>query len=251
MEKIDYFKGFTTREELYGSMDKIQVREEIHDCMPKYSNMLNSIFSIARELPTAPPTEKDMDLELLGMSKEHILREKFVAIGMFAFPSWRWINPFVEWINGRKCLEVMAGRGWLSYALRQKGVDVIATDDFSWHRQAQFSKWNDTVTEVKEYDAVAAIEQFGKDVGIVIMGWPYMDDTAYRVLKRLHEINPNAILVYIGEGGGGCTADDSFFDHFMPIHDLSFYETVATKYERWDGIRDRIVLGHYSEDVLE
>ncbi|KAA9007339.1 hypothetical protein F4V43_02310 [Paenibacillus spiritus] len=58
-------------------------------------------------------------------------RYKYNKEGMFAFVSWRWINPFVEWIDNRRCLEVMAGRGILSYALRQKGVDIITTDDFS------------------------------------------------------------------------------------------------------------------------
>lgn len=178
-------------------------------------------------------------------------RVNYINEGMFAFVSWEWVNPFVEWIGERKCLEVMAGRGILSYALREKGVDVVSTDDFSWAKEKDYCKqWNDTVTGVEALDAVDAVEKYGKDIDILIMCWPFMDDTAYEVIKKLNEVNSRAVVVYIGEGYGGCTASDSFFDNFEEIEDAEF-DKVVDKYQAWPAIHDYPVLGKYREASLK
>lgn len=210
---------------------EITIEEKIYDSMPKFYKK-KDVF--------------DFNFNPEVMIKETMMREKFVQMGMFGFVSWKWINPFSEWIGNRKCLEVMAGRGWLSYALRQKDIDVIATDNYSWARNL-YKQWNDTVTEVEELDAIESIEKYASSVDIVIMSWAYMDNTAYQVLKRLKEVNPNAILVFIGEGAGGCTADDDFYESFDILEDYSFYKNVASNYERWESIHDRICIGRMRE----
>jgi hypothetical protein len=174
------------------------------------------------------------------------LREEYIKERGFSFVSWKWINPLVNWIGNKKCLEVMAGKGTLSYALRQKGVNIITTDDFSWAKSG-YHEWNETLTEVVNMDAVDAVDKFGKDIDVLIMSWPYMDDTAFRVIKRLHEVNPSALIIYIGESMGGCTANEDFFYHFERIDDELFDE-VTSNYERWQGLHDYPMLGKY---VLE
>lgn len=174
-------------------------------------------------------------------------RDKYIEEGMFGFVSWKWVNPFVEWVNNRKCLEVMAGRGILSRALRQKGVDIVATDDFSWanNENGKFRKWNDTVTEVENMDAIESVETYGRDIDILIMSWPYMDDTAYKVIKKFNEVNPEGLIVYIGESWGGCTADDEFFEHFQEIEDDEKFNLVNESFERWNGLHDYPCLGKF------
>jgi hypothetical protein len=176
-------------------------------------------------------------------------RSNYIEEGMFAFVSWKWVNPLVEWIGERKCLEVMAGRGILALALKRKGIQMIATDDFSWANKVEgdtFKKWADSLTDVEEMDAVDAAEAYGKDIDILIMSWAYMDDTAYRVIKKLYEVNPLALVVCIGESCGGCTADNQFFAHFEEVPDEKF-ATVEAKFERWNGLHDRPTLGRYKE----
>jgi hypothetical protein len=183
--------------------------------------------------------------------ENYATRSKYIEEGMFAFVSWKWINPFAEWIGERKCLEVMAGRGILSLALRQKGIDIITTDNFSWAKETKvdtFKLWNDVLTDVEDIDAIDAVEKYGKNIDILIMSWAYMDDTAYRVIKKLYEVNPAALVVCIGEGMGGCTADDSFFEHFEEFEDEKF-EEVENNFERWSGLHDRPTLGRYSESL--
>jgi len=134
---LDFFKDVTDIRDIVAS--DIKIPEEILDQMPKYA---------------------------YGGLKEHHLKNAYNQAGMYAFVSWRWINPFVEWLADRKVLEVMAGRGWWTYALRQKGVNVIATDDFSWMNRS----WIDTLTEVEEVDAIEAVERYGKEVDVVTNG---------------------------------------------------------------------------------
>ena len=206
------------------------VPDEIPERMPKFIAPRRSIFDV-------------LDFSNGDFLKEYKMREAYIEIGMFGFISWNWINPFSEWVETRKCLEVMSGRGWFSKALRDKGIDVICTDDFSW-AESGYLTWQDSVTKVENIDAVAAVEKYGSEIEILLMSWADTSNTAYKVIKRLYEVNPNALVVFIGEGMGGCTANDNFFNHFDEIDDDSFFE-VASKYEQWYGIRDRLFLGKY------
>lgn len=106
------------------------------------------------------------------------------------------------------------------------------------------------MTNVEELDAVESVKMYGKEIDILIMAWPFMDDTAYRVIKELHEINPSALVIYCGEGSSGCTADDSFFDSFEEIEDEPFYNKVAANYQSWWGMHDRLLLGRYSKVAI-
>lgn len=179
-----------------------------------------------------------------GASQEAFkLRDQWLKKGMYALVTWQWVKPFAKWIGNKKCLEVMAGRGWLSLALKSLRIDIIATDDYSWIRERN---WDDPVTEVEELDAIGAVKKYGKDVDIIIMSWPYMDDTAYKTIEALHKINPIALVVYIGEGDGGCTADDEFFEHFQDINDEEFEKSVSS-FQSWWGIHDRVWLGKYKQ----
>jgi hypothetical protein len=202
-------------------------------------------YIIPDRMPSPYQDTFGFDLDLY--STAHEARQKHIKEGGFAFVSWRWVNPFVEWIGNRRCLEVMAGRGVLAYALRQKGVNVIVTDDYSWFN-GRYDGWNKTLVDVEKIDAIAAVKKYGKEIDILIMSWPYMDNTAYRVIKELYAVNPKAVVVYIGEGPGGCTADDEFHNHFEEIGDKSFNRVVAC-FERWNGLHDKPYLGRYAEEV--
>lgn len=172
--------------------------------------------------------------DLLGSLKYKELCNKK---GMYAYVSWRWLIPFAKWINGCRCLEVMAGAGYLSWALREQGIDVIATDSMEWGRRMNWQ----IVTPIEELTANQAIWKYGKQVDIVIMAWPFMDEDAYRALRLMHYVNPGALMVYIGEWGGAC-AEDNFFANFDEIEDPIF-RAVAGRFQRFDCINDRMFLG--------
>lgn len=182
-----------------------------------------------------------------NLAESFTIREEWLyKKGMFAFVAKEWTTKLAAWIGERKCLEVMSGAGWLAKALREEGVDIIATDNMSW---AQKKGW-DLVTDIEELDCVKAVTKYGKDIDILIISWPYMDNNAYKTIKRLHTINPDALIVYIGEGMRGCTASDAFFMHFEEVKDPEF-TPVQKHYRSWPGIHDRPILGKYKTEETD
>lgn len=173
---------------------------------------------------------------------------KWQKKGMYAFVSWKWVIPFSEWIGDRKVLEVMSGGGYLAYALREKGVNMIATDTRKWetrsyHKDSGCPEPWTPLLPIEKLNANKAITKYGKNCHILVISWPYMDDSAYHAIKLYHKLNPQGLVVYIGEWGG-CTASHLFFEHFDEVNDVNF-KSVAAHYERWPGLEDKMVLGRY------
>ena len=168
-------------------------------------------------------------------------RSKFIKNLGFTLLSLNWVVPLSKWIGKRKCLEIMAGNGALSYCLQQQGINIFATDDFSWGPDNHWNKNKNYWTKIENIDATKAIEKYGKDIDIIIMSWPYMDDTAYNVLKTMRKINKNCVMIYIGENSGGCTADDEFFNNIVELENHNFYNAVS-QFDSWIGIHDNLYL---------
>ena len=166
------------------------------------------------------------------------LRDKYIK--SFGFPLFaeNWVKPLAQWIGDRPCLEVMAGTGYFSYALKQYGCNVIATDNYSWSNKFDnISKFID----VENLDCVEAIRKYGANMKFIICSWPYMDDNAYRCLMTMREVNPKCRMIYIGEDWGGCTASDKFFQNIEVCEVQGFLDAVKD-YRRWDGIHDYVAL---------
>ena len=231
MEAEKVMNGIEKIKDLYDT--KIEISDDIPNEMPKDMVDTSGLH---------PLSEEYFQARTYGFQKEFLLKEAYNSAGMYTFVSLRWIVPFAKWIGNRKVMEVMAGRGFLSKALREQGITVHASDNFSWPVRT----WSETVTDVIEMDALEAVEKHGMEHDILIMGWPYMDDTAYRIIKHLYEVNPKALVVYIGEPSGGCTADELFFDHFEMIEDEDF-DRAAIYYQSWEYIHDRLWLGRYKK----
>lgn len=174
------------------------------------------------------------------MMDSYYQRREWTKKGMFAFVSQDWTKPLAKWIGTRKCLEVMAGAGWLAKALKDEGVDIIASDNHTWGRKQEWV----LVTDVIEEDATISVTNHGEFRDILIMSWPYMDDHAYMAAKQMYIQNPKALILYIGETEGGCTANEKFFEHFEPILDPQFEQAVEN-FKSWDGIHDYPYLGKF------
>ena len=132
---------------------------------------------------------------------------------VFPILSECFIKKFVDYLSSYgKVMEVMAGEGWVSHWLNKYGCDNIisVTDNKSWKGNGGSFNY---LPIVEKKDATEAVKEIEADV--VIMSWPYMDDTALRVWEALR---PGTRLVYIGEGFGGCTANDEFFTTTSASH---------------------------------
>jgi hypothetical protein len=124
----------------------------------------------------------------------------------------------------KRVLEVGAGNGELSSCLRKRGVNIVATDNYTW--------------DIKRYHPVIklsykqAIRKYHPD--LVICSWmlPGEDWTPY-----FRKYGANYLL--IGEGPGGCCATESAFDDqegYLSLNNfkLDEYNICRTDY---DGLR--------------
>ena len=197
------------------------------------ANITKSLSSVL----TALSNKEIPDSYDRNLTSSIVFRDFIIERQGFTLISKEWIKPLAKWIGNKNCLEIMSGKGTLSYALKQEGVNIKATDDFSWSKFTSMNTWCD----IEQIDAVEAIEKYGKDMDYIIMSWCYMDDTGYKCLKKMREINPNCKMLYIGEWQGGCTGNDEFFESLVEICDESF-EKIAAKLPQWSGIHDRLCL---------
>lgn len=213
----------------------------IHDlelCKEEYENKINSLLSTyikqhrRKEIPQSYETLTQSYLSIMA-------RSRIICSQGFALLTSEWIDLLVKWIGNKKCLEIMAGCGSLSYCLKHRGVDIIATDNFSWSNGCRV-KWDQYWTNIENIDAIEAIEKYS-DRDIIIMSWPYMDNCAYESLLKMRKTNPNAQMIYIGEPRGGCTSSDNFFEVIEYVNDHSFLE-INQKFPKWNGIHDQIYL---------
>ena len=175
--------------------------------------------------------------ELIDDIKDNIRaleeRDIFIKAAGFSLITKNFIKALSEWIGDRSVLEIMAGTGYISKSLKDEGVNVVAVTDIKESSWGFKKEW----TEVEKLSANEAIMKYN-NVDIIICSWAYMDNTMYAALLTMREYNPNAIILYIGEDYGGCTANDNFFENLISIEDDAFEENVIPLYRRWGGIHD-------------
>lgn len=196
---------------------------------------MNSVFSNLsnRVIPESMPNDIRfyLDYSNLNFREAMCYRDRYIEQVGFVRITKNWVRPLSKWIGKRKCLEIMSGSGALTYALKEEGVLIKATDDFSWNKP--FKPW----IQVENIDCIAAIEKYGREVDFIMCSWPYMDDTAYRALLKMREVNPKCRMIYIGEGNCGCTADENFFEAIY-IDNVKGFEEAVKKFTQWEGMHD-------------
>lgn len=212
---------------MYSIASQIKISKSIPEKMPYY--IPNDFFK-----------NYDINFEkhLTLMNLQYILRDLYMKQYGFPFISKKWINPLVNYLKNKKVLEVMSGTGYLGSILKNKNINIICTDDFSWG-------YNNHYTNIENIDAIKAIKKYGKDIDIVIMSWPpYNSNIANKVTKKLHLINNSAKIIYIGEQKGGCTANDDFFNNIKVIKDKKFNK-IRDNYQSYAHIKDNLYLVKY------
>lgn len=170
------------------------------------------------------------------MPASTFVRNEFLDLMGYVLVSCDWVRPLAHWIGRRRCLEIMCGAGCLSKALRDCGVEVIATDNFSWVEN-QICWYRKPRTLIQNMSAADAIQIYGTSCDLVISCWPYTNDDAYEALLKMRRQNPEAAMLYIGEWRGGNTANDKFFDAAVLVEDSGF-QTAVEKYRHFWNLKD-------------
>ena len=165
--------------------------------------------------------------------QEYYGRSKFTENLSWAIPDRESIMRIAEFIGGKTTLEVGSGNGlWaglLRAVLEDNNGSVIPTDNFSSHK----FKESNCFVPVENLDSLEAVRKYPVDVLLLI--WPPYEDSM--AIECLREFGGN-FLVYIGEGNGGCTANDAFHDCL----DEQWEEIDCLSIKQWNGIHDHLML---------
>lgn len=136
--------------------------------------------------------------------------------------SWSIPDPasleFVSRYLGRTAVEIGAGTGYYASMLAQLGTYVTCYDQHPPHRSGKnhwhsprVNRYGELTGETRPVYCGVYHGNHNKtaryDCPLFLCWPPYGDSMAYKALKAY----AGKRLVYIGEGPGGCTADDNFF----------------------------------------
>lgn len=173
------------------------------------------------------------DVEL--MLEAFALKEIANHYGMWVIVDRTWTADLARWIGDRKVLEVMAGVGWLAQALSEQGINIDATDDFSWNVQAGCTGEGDfgpIYPALRYQSAVEAVQ--ASDADILLIAWPPAEADA--VIETVCDAwGTGRPILYIGETPGSINACEALFTRYQT-------QPIDVRVPRHIGIRDRLFL---------
>ena len=100
--------------------------------------------------------------------------------GIYCFYSRALVRRLAALVDGRPALEIAAGDGTLARFLRDEGVEITATDDFSW---SQSVTYGDAVVRQSARDALRTHRP-----RVVLCSWPPPGNTFERHVFRTPEV---------------------------------------------------------------
>lgn len=162
--------------------------------------------------------------------------------GMWCIVSKDWVKNLAEQIKGKRVLEIMAGAGWLSKALSEFDIDIIATDDKSWENgnKSHNNKFFKEVFNVEKIDALKSIFKYREEVDILLVSWPPYSD-GKELADALFYWDHKKPIIYIGENNGGCNSGDLFWNNFLVD------ENICIENPSWFGIYDNVYFGYWKK----
>ncbi|WP_157537683.1 class I SAM-dependent methyltransferase [Nocardioides sp. Root190] len=117
-----------------------------------------------RDLERKPVSIRLFRLIWPMLNQRRLLMPLVQPKGIWCFYSSRLVSQLAEMIGDRACLEIAAGDGTLSRFLAKAGVNVTATDNYSWDDSIDFP------SSVIRQDARTALREHRPQV--VICSWP-------------------------------------------------------------------------------
>ena len=140
-----------------------------------------------------------------------------------------------SFIGKRRTLDAGAGTGFISHHLQNLGAKNIIASDVGGDVFHSYG-----MSTVYKRDHVGnSLDLLPGKFEIVLLSWPpYEDEFAFEVVKKMAL---GTILIYNGEGWGGCTGDDLFHeyleDRFTVMENIT--EQIGVHHARFSGINDR------------
>ncbi|WP_063039763.1 hypothetical protein [Nocardia pseudovaccinii] len=159
----------------------------------------------------------------------------------YAIPSPQTVEWVAQFCDGRKVVELGAGRGYWAAQLTQAGVGVGAYDSAPPDKTENVSflgaaGQSDVWHGVGDLDEFVARPSHGWDDVLLLCWPPGWGDTMASDALAAFEAAGGERLVYIGESKGGKTADAAFFDGLAARWEL---KSEDAQFVSWWNLADR------------
>jgi hypothetical protein len=115
--------------------------------------------------------------------------------GIYCFYSRPFVQQLAALLAGRSCLEIGAGDGTLTRFLRDRGVTITATDDYSWQDRIAYP------ASVVQMDATAALRHHSPEV--VLCSWPPARNSFEREVFRTRSVALYVAIVSVHRFASG------------------------------------------------
>lgn len=143
-----------------------------------------------------------------ALSDEFQLRDDYIERFGFAILTAEIIERLRSY---SPILEVGAGSGYWAFELQQAGLDVVASDPgeerFRMGLKSEAKHWEHSWTMLERTPGQQAVVYHPNRA--LLMVWPSYQ--AAWPVEVLHAFT-GSIVIYVGEGSGGCTAGDAFHE---------------------------------------
>jgi len=214
-----------------------------------YSNMIimnwlqKISMGIWEEIEEHGPKEFDLNNSPIDPNRiydEYEKRENFIKNYGWAVPSKEAIETIKEFVGKDKILEIGSGLGLWAKILKEEGLYVATTDlleDSNFCGLSLEERNKEPYTQVYKGNHLESIKFHNKSnkYNVLMIIWPpYNEPMANEALKEF----AGSKFIYIGEGMGGCTGDDSFFCTLQE----EWTEIESVNIPQWTGIHDYLSL---------
>ncbi|SHH58539.1 methyltransferase domain-containing protein [Ferrimonas marina] len=117
-------------------------------------------------------------------------------------------------LQGKRVLEIGAGRGFMAKGLAECGIEVTATDSQLWDSMP-------AIYDVKQMGMEEAVKAHGPSHDVLMVIWPFRRSPLKAVFRAWHALKgEKAFVVYCGEDGGGATAGYAALSLLEPVESL-------------------------------
>jgi len=160
------------------------------------------------------------------------IRTELVQKYSWAIPN----NEAIQFLAKLFLVEIGAGRGYWAHLINEVGGDIVAYDKYVKKGKVkvfQALDWVETYYPIAKGSYEAG--ELHSDRTLFLCWPPYNTSMAYDCLNTYLKSGGKQI-VYIGEGDGGCTADDDF--HNLLLDQMTLEKEI--KIPQWRGVWDTL-----------
>ena len=124
-------------------------------------------------------------------------------------------------------IELGAGNGYWAWLLQQQGVNIKPYDNYSWNQ------FKTPYTVIEKGNENILLSQ-PRHINLMLC-WPdYAEPFAFNCAVNFQ----GKYIIYIGEGSGGCTGDDSFHNYLSEY----FHLKEKVYIPQWWGLHDDVYI---------